>query len=211
MNESEPMGHDCWPSTPIARFYQPEARRVFMIANDRDLMPWAWILTTCKTDGCLNAQHMVVHAPTRIKYPAGVCVYCGMPAGTKDHLLPRGKTGEARRVLVATVPACADCNSRISDYPDPSVTARRRVAQASIRRAKRSVLSAKVWTLDELSEMGRNLRTFIEQKARERESVLARLAWPEDVFYDLRAFQHSGIDDPVALGLCDNPIQEGQQ
>ena len=77
--------------------------------------------------------------------------------------------------------------------------------------AKRSVLSAKVWTLDELSEMGRNLRTFIEQKARERESVLARLAWPEDVFYDLRAFQHSGIDDPVALGLCDNPIQEEQQ
>ena len=100
MNESEPMGHDCWPSTPIARFYQPEARRVFMIANDRDLMPWAWILTTCKTDGCLNAQHMVVHAPTRIQYPAGVCVFCGMPAGTKDHLLPRGKTGEARRVLV---------------------------------------------------------------------------------------------------------------
>lgn len=33
MNESEPMGHDCWPSTPIARFYQPEALALGLCDN----------------------------------------------------------------------------------------------------------------------------------------------------------------------------------
>lgn len=40
----------------------------------------------------------------------------------------------------------------------------------------------------------------------EKEITLGRLSWPEDPFYDMRAFQHSGIDDPVSLGLCSDPF-----
>lgn len=205
---SASTSYGCTPITASVEFWQAEARRVFEVASDQDLMPWAWMLSTCTTDMCINPAHLIVHQPIRIQYPAGVCVYCGMPAGTRDHLWPRGKSGEARRLYVATVPACGDCNCRINDFPDHSVARRREIAQASIRKSKRTLLEAKVWTTDELAEMGRTLRAFIEQKAVERVATMSRLTWPEDPFYDLRAFQKSGIHDPVALGLCDDPIAQ---
>ena len=47
---------------------------------------------------------------------------------------------------------------------------------------------------------------YIQAKEIEKEITLGRLSWPEDPFYDMRAFQHSGIDDPVSLGLCSDPF-----
>lgn len=192
----------CEPGFSMLSTYQQEARRAFEIAGDTDLMPWAWILTSCETDRCMNVSHMFVHAPTKIAYPPGVCVYCGLPAGTKDHLLPEGKTGAARRIFVAIVPACGECNSTINDFPDHNIDARREVAHKGIRRRKRKTLEAPD---HDLRDYGPNLRKFIVKKQREKAVTLTRLEWPTDPFYDLRAFQKSGIEDPIALGLCSNP------
>lgn len=181
--------------------WQRFARAEIEKANDTTLDPWNYAVPLCDTDWCISAEHLAVVAPTKIAYPAGVCVYCGMPSGTKDHLIPRGWSGEARRRTVAVVPACADCNSRINDFPSANVTDRRVRAHESLRKAKRRVLSAPTWTEDMYAELGRSLRSGVEALQTQKQVVELRLAWPEDADYDLRAFQHSGIDNPEALGL----------
>ena len=201
---------DCVISPLDGNYYQADARLAFERAADRDLQPHAWIRTTCERR-CLNPAHLIVHQPIFINYPPGVCVYCGFPAGTKDHLVPRPWTGETRRNSVAVVPACGDCNSRIGDRHSVNIDDRRRGAQASLRKRHRMILEAPEWTDEQLAEFGPTLRGHIESKAREREAIKSRLSWPDDPFYDLRAWQKSGVDDPVALGVIDPPVRIGHQ
>lgn len=195
------------PAATSNEDYQARARREFARHTDRDVPQWAWVLTTCDRQ-CLNVQHMMVHSPIRIAYPVGVCIYCGMPAGTKDHLVPAGWTGENRRPFVAVVPACADCNRRISDLPECNVDVRRKRAQDSLRRTKKAILKAPRWTDADLDEYGPSLRSFMVAKRAEREVLENRLAWPFDPFYDLRAWQKSGIKDPVAIDMIADMLGE---
>lgn len=184
------------------RDYQREAHRVYAIHTQRPVLAWSWISLTCDLPLCLDAECMVVHAPTHIDYPAGICVYCGTVADTRDHLIPRNLSGETLRRLVAVVPACRECNSRIADHPAASVTERREVAQARLRRRHERILSVPDKTEADLRELGPGLRSVAIKNNRLRVHVRARLAWPEDPHYDIRAFQKSGIDDPYALGLA---------
>lgn len=182
------------------KLYQQAAHAAYMAQTGRAIEPWAWISTTCGAL-CLRAECMLVYAPRVIAYPPGVCVYCGYPAGTRDHLLPKQFTGEARRVFVAIVPACSDCNGRINDKPEPSVAGRRKIAQDSLRKSKRLVLAGIDWTDEQLAEYGPTLRASLIRQRDLKNQVLARLSWPEDLDYDMRAWQKSGIPDPSALGL----------
>lgn len=191
---------------PTVGLYQQRARIAFEHLTDRSLLPQSWIITTCG-QWCLNAQHMVVKTPIKIAYPPGVCVYCGFPAGTRDHLVPRPESGEARRAFVAVVPACAECNSRIGVRGGPNINDRRRIAHAGIRRKNNSILRAPDRTEEEIqAEFEGRLRKYISSRQIDKAVILTRLAWPEDPFYDVAAFQRSGIEDPIALGLCDSPI-----
>lgn len=213
MSTSDPAAsrkrHPVWAGSP--RQYQARAISLYVDHIGHSLMPWTWITTTCGNDLCLNPKCMQVHQPRVIKYPRAICVYCGMPAGGVDHLLPEPWTGETYRHMVAVVPSCADCNARINDDPRPSVSDRRRKAQLSIERSAKLVLLGSDKTESELAELGYAMRTVAWKNAAKREAVRSRLAWPDDPFYDLRAFQKSGIEDPVILGLCDEfstPLRE---
>lgn len=187
--------------------YQQRARVVFEeAAKSGPIEAWAWVYTSCG-EWCLNAQHMLVRSPRTIAYPPGVCVYCGFPAGTRDHLLPRTITSEARRQYVAVVPACAECNSLIGTFDSPSIADRRRVAHERLAKRKRATIAAIDFTPAELAEYGPKMRDYLEQGMVQKRATLARLAWPEDPFYDLAAWQRSGINDPVALGIIDNPLE----
>jgi hypothetical protein len=84
-----------------------------------------------------------------------------------------------------------------------NVAIRRKVAQLSIERSHRGLLLSPHKDPRDLLEMGPLLRSVAEKNNRKREWVRLRLAWPDDPFYDLRAFQKSGIEDPESLGLCD--------
>lgn len=195
------VAHMRWRGNP--RQYQIEAQRAWSIHHDRDVRPWSWITTTCEISQCLDPECMTVHAPIHIRYPVGTCVYCGEGCGGVDHLLPEPRTGQAERALVARVPACANCNARIGDHPSPSVAERRRVAQLSIEKAGRRLLVRPHRTEEDMVDLGYAMRTVARKNNLEAERVRARLAWPIDPFYDLRAFQSSGIHDPESLGLCD--------
>lgn len=190
-----------WSGNP--RQYQIEAQTRWCVKNDRGLLPWAWITTECEVDQCLDTSCMVVHQPVRLGYRRGTCVYCGEGSTGVDHLLPAPWTGATQRHMVAVVPACANCNQRIGDELSPNVSVRRKRAQLSIERHNKQLLLRPAKTLDDLCELGPLLRSVAETNNAKAERVRARLAWPIDPYYDLRAFQKVGIEDPISLGLCD--------
>lgn len=201
MSEQGVRRHPSWTGNP--RQYQIRAIALYAEAAERTLLPWTWITTDCDVDMCLNPGCMTVHQPRVIGYPRGVCVYCGDPAGGVDHLLPEPSTGQALRHMVAVVPACANCNNRINDDPRSSVGDRRRKAQLSIEKGSRLLMAGSDKTPEELAELGYVMQQVSGRNTAKRERVRLRLSWPDDPFYDIRAFQKSGIEDPVSLGLCD--------
>ena len=201
MTEPHKKNSPRWRGNP--RQYQIEAQRLWTLDHDKGVLPWTWITTDCEVDMCLDTECMRLHAPVKIGYRANVCVYCGEGCGGVDHLLPEPWTGKAQRHLVAVVPACMNCNARIGDYPSANVAKRRKVAQLSIERHNRQLLLRPRKTAEDMAGLGYVMRTVAEKNNIKADRIRARLAWPLDVFYDLRAFQKVGIDDPISLGLCD--------
>lgn len=191
-----------WQGRP--RAYQAEAQRLFSLEKARAVLPWSYITLKCDVDMCLLPGCMELHAPKHLEYPAGVCVYCGMPAYQKDHLLPKPMTGEALRKYVLVVPACGQCNAAIGDLPDAHVGRRRRKAQLSIQRKNKQLLTRPHKDGHELRQLGPHLRSVAIKNNNKAKAVRLRLSWPEDPHYDLKAFQRAGIEDPVALDLCEH-------
>lgn len=109
----------------------------------------------------------------------GFCRYCGDPADTVDHLLPRAWTGEAQRSLVDTVPACRECNSALGDSFLRSIIERREHVREHLRRKYRRILDLPVWTEPELAELDHSLRTRVEDSLARREWIMDRLRWPQ--------------------------------
>jgi hypothetical protein len=187
-----PPGCDPWRGR--RDWFQYEARRANNI-NDRYL----WLVTSCKTPMCMAHIHTL--KPLTIDYLPGVCVYCGLTADTKDHLVPRGWSGEVDRSWVLTVPACRECNSAIGAKWAPTVTERRDLAHKHIRKRYAKYLSRFPHTKKDMAEMGPNLRSYCEAGLQMRELVHDRLNWPPYEGYDIQAAQRSGIDDPYVFGL----------
>lgn len=195
-----PAQHPSHKGSP--QTYQRAALAKYSAHRDEMLSPWCYVTTGCKTDMCLRVDCMNVHHPQSIAYPAGICVYCGDPSGSRDHLLPRAWTGGgAYRNIVATIPACADCNSRINDTLAVSVTERRAVAHDSIRRKYRGILANRDRTEREIAEYGHAMQSVIRKNINKRAWVRGRLDWPTDPNYDVRAFERTGIENPESLGL----------
>lgn len=190
-----------WRGNP--RQYQLEAQRLWSLDHGHGLKPWSWVRTICEVNYCLDTSCMVIHSPVRIDYPRFTCVYCGEGCDGVDHLLPEPWTGDALRHLVAVVPACGNCNARIGDHPSPNVAERRQRAQLSIERANKNLLLRPIKTDRDLADLGHSMRSVALANNEKTERIRARLAWPIDPHYDLRAFQRSGIDDPESLGLCE--------
>lgn len=190
-----------WKGNP--RQYQIAAQEAWSRHHERGVLPWSWINTECDLRQCMDVQCMTVHQPVRIDYPRAVCTYCGEGCDGFDHLLPRPWTGSGVRHMVAVVPACANCNSRINDFPSPNVSERRKRAQVSIERHSKRLLLRPIKTARDMADLGHTMRSVAEANNQKTERAKARLARPLDPHYDLRAFQRSGIDDPESLGLCD--------
>lgn len=172
--------------------YQQAAHDAHFVETGRSQLPWTSVTTTCDTP-CLNVDHMKMVAPASLAYPRGVCVYCGFPSNTRDHLLPVTSSGETLRRRVLTVPACGECNSAISDKGGHTISERRAIAHDHLRRKHKALLAVKDRTPSELEEYGPNLRAHIIKNMETRRAIHSRLEWPHDPDYDERAFQRSGI------------------
>lgn len=193
----------CIPWEGRPREYQGEAK--VAIAHRLGAgheVPWIYVTPTCETKMCLRAEHIRSFTARRIAYPAGVCVYCGLPGYTLDHLLPVTLTGEAVRKFVAVVPACHECNSGIGDRCGYRISERREEAHRLLRKRHRKTLElSRQWGPKDLAELGPILRAHIKGALIKREVLMERLAWPHDPEYDRRAFEKTGFDDPVGMEL----------
>lgn len=187
----------CTPNPKRHRDYQLQARESVQGFTGEHVPPLHRFAWTCETNWCLTVEHLEEHQPKRLNYPSNVCIYCGLPGYTKDHLVPRPWSGDAERKFVATVPACGECNSMIGDTVAPTIRERREIAHQRIERKYRKFLNMPE---HDLSEYGPSLRAFLEQSLRTRDYIRERLAWPSDPFYDARALETSDLEcDPYAV------------
>lgn len=190
-----------WPGHPAE--HQEQARHVFGYVP-----PFTWIATACQSKVCLTREHLVLRQPLYLGYDPDACIYCGLQASQRDHLIPEPWSGPAVRPHVLTVPACRDCNLSINDSLTFSITERRAIAHERILKRHGKWLQCKVFTQAELDEMGPNLRSTVEEGMHMRALIEARLDWPLDPFYDLRAAQEAGIENPYVIGMLEETQRE---
>lgn len=194
---------DCIPWEGRPEKFQAAAVRS-LVLDDKEVPPWAWVVVNCGSEMCLLSDHLEVHFPHRLHYPHHLCIYCGRPGYTKDHILPRNWTGESVRTFTAIVPACGLCNGLISDALAPSVTMRRQICHIRLRRKFSNLMRMPKWTNEQLHGVEGSLRSFILSEVSRREEVKRMLDWPNDPVFDLRAMERSGIEDPFEAGLLES-------
>lgn len=196
-----------WPGDP-ARHADEVWDKLYLAGRPR--APWTTFEVLCDESMCLDLDHIKVWTPSKLNYPPHVCTYCGIRSGTRDHLLSRPWTGDATdRRHIATVPACAQCNSTLGSVAIRSIDGRRAYVQRRLAEKKFKVLGYESRREVELAEYGPNLRSVMESAAEEREHLEARLMWPDDLDYDIRYLQKSGIENPMDTGLLEYTPEMG--
>ena len=113
-----------------------------------------------------------------------VCVYCGDPATTKDHVVPYSFAGglpsrlrKGGRDAGETVPACHDCNSWLGSRMLLTVTERKRAIAESLPKRHAKLLASPTWDVDELLEVGKSLQAIIVRTAEQRARIEKRIQW----------------------------------
>lgn len=192
--------NDCIPFTGRPIKYQAAAAEAYWIETGFQPSTWTWITSTCGTD-CLNPDHLEFSEPKLLGYLEHQCIYCGRSGWTKDHLLPRNWSGNAKRAYVVTVPACGTCNSILGDTLTWSITERRAICHARLRHKYRRVLAHVEFGASDLRDFGPTLRADVEAGLRKKREVEGMLAWPPTPDYDERACEAAGLVDPYAIGL----------
>ena len=117
------------------------------------------------------------------------CYYCGLPATTKDHVLPQMIREQLRdlgpQVLaeltaafrVETVDACRECNSLLGAHYDRTLGIRKARLKDALRRRFRRLLAMPEWGLDELKTLQGALQQQVESYVVMRQVVRSRIEW----------------------------------
>lgn len=117
------------------------------------------------------------------------CYYCGEPATTADHVIPR-KALQMLRTLdddavteeilgnrTLLVASCKECNSALGATLDDSLLSRRRRAKRHIARKYSQYLEMPHWSDNEINEKGYSLRLLIIRGKDERARAINRLRY----------------------------------
>lgn len=106
------------------------------------------------------------------------CTYCGDTAGTIDHVPPVSwgyAVGTDAEGDWVAIPCCKECNSALGERGGNTVGSRAEYMARWIRRRYRQELSMPDWSVDDLDELGKNLRSAIEDAANRRLWATRRL------------------------------------
>lgn len=116
-----------------------------------------------------------------------ICTYCGVPADSEDHVVPRhllARAGELEmdlsqvmRMQTWVVPACRECNSIIGGQLFATIKERRECAHKGIRKKYASYLRVPNWSEEDLEEMGPDAQREIIAAIKVRDWVKTRLRW----------------------------------
>ena len=108
------------------------------------------------------------------------CVYCGSSESIQnDHLIPYSFTyvktrHRLTRSKKGTVPACGECNRMLGSVMHTTVGSRASFLLPKYNKMYSKLSSLPEWTEEELSELGRTMRSVIENGIREKEALELR-------------------------------------
>jgi 5-methylcytosine-specific restriction endonuclease McrA len=126
---------------------------------------------------------MIINDPTLL------CYYCGGPASTTDHVIPRSvlrcfdyeadpqahaKLIKGRRL---EVPACHECNTLLGSTYQETLQQRKAFLKSKLRKRYKKVLKLPTWTAEEIEELGPTLKKSLLASLAEKERLKRRLAW----------------------------------
>jgi len=115
------------------------------------------------------------------------CYYCGLPATSKDHAVPRAllralaDDPDALRHIMwnrrETVPCCRECNCLLGVSVQNTLEERKAFLKERLRRRYTRFLSIPDWSEEELFEMSGRLRRYVVSGLKKKAVALARLRW----------------------------------
>ena len=121
-------------------------------------------------------------------YGPDVCVYCGDPANTIDHVCPVWHVTRlfddladhlhSLRHGLLTVPCCRDCNGALGGFIAYCISEKRDELKRRLRRKYQRLLGEYDWQPEELEELGYSLRGYIEGQETKRDWIMSRLQFP---------------------------------
>lgn len=119
---------------------------------------------------------------------ANHCIYCGQPANTQDHVLPISRAPDFDfmtlrmrwefRQGLNKVPCCSECNTLANNKPFFYIREKRRYIQGLLKKRYKNTLHSVVWEKEELSELGKNLRSHVVRKQRDLALAELRCCFP---------------------------------
>ena len=137
----------------------------------------------------MNARHRAMrayHGLYRLIDNGRICVYCGVPASTIDHVVPLSAISALANMILINgppieglflVPSCGECNSIAGSQMFRTIGAKRRYIHWRLSRKYRRFIELPDWSDEELDEMGYSLRKSIENGLRVKEWLLKRVSW----------------------------------
>jgi hypothetical protein len=113
------------------------------------------------------------------------CTYCGMRATCLDHVIPRSFDYAGERTHDTNkqecVPACAECNSLLSNLMYITVADRARFLSDRLQERHRDLLSAPDWREEEYEELSGRLLHHVKSLQTKKKLVRARVDYAKGV------------------------------
>lgn len=107
------------------------------------------------------------------------CTYCGVTAEARDHVIPASYDYTSRKRVRygrdEVVPACKECNSKLSNKWLPSIAQRAQYIANALTRKYRVELAFPDWDDYDLEDMSTIMRKQILAKIKIRELTKARI------------------------------------
>lgn len=106
-------------------------------------------------------HHLYKHIDTD-----NICVYCGLPADTYDHVPPLSRVDDYRALVThqetyILVSCCRQCNSLLSNSLQENIICRYDVLKIRLRSRLNKHIMKREWTQEEIAQLGPNLKTKI--------------------------------------------------
>jgi len=109
-----------------------------------------------------------------------LCVYCGDPADTIDHVPPISRVDDYRalfrgRETFLLVKCCKPCNTMLANELQADIFERIDAVKYRLKRKIRRDDYALQWSQDEIAQLGKNLRSKVVSSMKKIESTQRRI------------------------------------
>jgi 5-methylcytosine-specific restriction endonuclease McrA len=111
-----------------------------------------------------------------------LCVYCGQPADTRDHVPPISRCGDYEALKLTKpkylkVPACKNCNSIASNSLQETIFSRIEFVKDSLIKKYAKKYGAVEWDQCEIDDLGPNLKSHIKKGERMNKLIRSRVEY----------------------------------